>query len=85
MTTKHQLDTLLPPAEQQAMVNRALAADAVRRAAIHQWDDPCGTRDRELSVMIKLARHRGLDDADICTIIHDTREEAAHEDQEHQT
>lgn len=76
MTTKHQLDALLPVPEQQTIVNRALVADAVRRATIHQWDDPCGSRDRELSVMIKLARHRGLDDADICTIIHDTREEA---------
>lgn len=74
MTTKHQLDALIQPAEQQTIVNRALAADAVRRATIHQWRDPCGTRDRELSVMIKLARHRGLDDADICTIIHDTRQ-----------
>lgn len=80
MTTKHQLDALLPPAEQQLMVNRALAADAVRRATIHQWRDPCGSRDRELSVMIKLARHRGLSAIEIGRVIDQTRREEAARD-----
>lgn len=65
MTTKHQLDTLLPPAEQQAMVNRALAADAVRRAAHDAWLDPYrGSLDR-LSATTKYARSVGVSERDL--------------------
>lgn len=65
MTTKHQLDTLLPPAEQQAMVNRAIAADSLRRAAHDAWLDPHrGSLDR-LSATTKYARSVGVSERDL--------------------
>lgn len=65
MTTKHQLDALLPPAEQQAMVTRSIAADSLRRAAHDAWLDPYrGSLDR-LSAITNYARSVGVSERDL--------------------
>ncbi|MGJ9405279.1 hypothetical protein ACHABQ_03005 [Nesterenkonia aurantiaca] len=76
MTTKQQLNQLLPPAEQQTIVDRAIAADALRRVARAAWLDPCGTRDRELRVYKKLARRRGISEHEIQDAVTQGRREA---------
>lgn len=65
MTTKHHLDALVSPAEQQAMWDRALAADSLRRAAHTAWIEQSGSADRELRVKTLRARRLGITQADI--------------------
>lgn len=77
-TREHEaLNRLLPPAEQRAIVDRGLAADAVRRATRDAWFDPGATSDRILRAFRRLAARRGLSTEEIDDIEATARGEAA--------